>query len=125
MAVVCHCRETCCWRHQELHAAHTHEVVSIGYHHPDIHGTSVSSAVDAQPSVACVQTWKRICEASRNEFYAIYERLDVRLLWRGESFYNPQLRPLVEELQERGIAEESQGALVRSPALSIPALASK
>ncbi len=61
-----------------------------------------------------MQTWKRICEASRNEFYAIYERLDVRLLWRGESYYNPQLRPLVEELQERGIAEESEGALVSS-----------
>ena len=75
---------------------------------------NVMSLVDhgAQHAWACVQTWKRICEASRNEFYAIYERLDVRLLWRGESYYNPQLRPLVEELQERGIAEESEGALV-------------
>lgn len=45
----------------------------------------------------------------------------MRLLWRGESYYNPQLRPLVEELQERGIAEESQGALVSRPAaLSFP-----
>jgi len=67
--------------------------------------------------VDCVQTWKRICEASRNEFDAIYKRLDVRLLWRGESFYNPMLRPLVEELEERGIAEESDGALVNFPAL--------
>jgi len=67
--------------------------------------------------VDCVQTWKRICEASRNEFDAIYKRLDVQLLWRGESFYNPMLRPLVEELEERGIAEESDGALVSFPAL--------
>ena len=64
-----------------------------------------------------MQTWKRICEASRNEFDAIYKRLDVRLLWRGESFYNPMLRPLVEELEERGIAEESDGALVSFPTL--------
>ena len=59
-----------------------------------------------------LQTWKRICEASRNEFDAIYKRLDVALLWRGESFYNPALRPLVEELEERGLAEESDGAQV-------------
>lgn len=58
------------------------------------------------------QTWKRICEASRNEFDAIYQRLDVRLVWRGESFYNPRLTPIVEELIERAIAEESEGAMV-------------
>lgn len=58
------------------------------------------------------QTWKRICEASRNEFDAIYQRLDVRLVWRGESFYNPRLKPLVEELIESGVAEESEGAMV-------------
>ncbi len=58
------------------------------------------------------QTWKRICEASRNEFDAIYHRLDVHILWRGESWYNPRLTPLVEELIERGIAEESEGAKV-------------
>ena len=48
----------------------------------------------------------------------------MRLLWRGESYYNPQLRPLVAELHERGIAEESEGALVsfeqRVPALTLP-----
>ena len=67
-----------------------------------------------------MQTWKRICEASRKEFSAIYERLDVRLLWRGESYYNPQLRPLVEDLLDRGIAEKSEGASVSSSALASP-----
>lgn len=71
-----------------------------------------------------MQTWKRICEASRDEFDAIYQRLDVKLLWRGESFYNPMLRPLVEELEERGIAEDSDGAKVGCNALllQIPAI---
>ena len=59
-----------------------------------------------------MQTWRRICEASRNEFDAIYQRLDVHILWRGESFYNPVLKSLVEELIERGIAEDSDGAQV-------------
>ncbi|CAK0784285.1 hypothetical protein CVIRNUC_007489 [Coccomyxa viridis] len=58
------------------------------------------------------ETWRRICEASRNEFDAIYQRLGVHILWRGESFYNPVLKSLVEELIERGIAEDSDGAQV-------------
>ena len=61
-----------------------------------------------------MQTWRRICEASRNEFDAIYQRLGVHILWRGESFYNPVLKSLVEELIERGIAEDSDGAQVTS-----------
>lgn len=62
----------------------------------------------------CWQAWKRICEASRREFQAIYDRLGVRLIERGESSYNPTLRPLVEDLCARGIAEDSEGAKVRS-----------
>ena len=58
------------------------------------------------------QAWQRICEASRQEFNAIYERLGVRVTERGESFYNPALGPLVEELLAAGVAEESNGAIV-------------
>lgn len=36
--------------------------------------------------------WRRICEASRREFQAIYSRLGVTLTERGESFYNPMLK---------------------------------
>jgi len=38
-------------------------------------------------------------------------------VWRGESFYNPRLTPLVEELIEKGVAEESDGAMVCIPQL--------
>lgn len=54
--------------------------------------------------------WKRICAASRKEFQALYDRLGVVVEERGESFYNPFLKGLVEELKERGIAEVSEGA---------------
>lgn len=57
-----------------------------------------------------VAAWERICEASRREFDAIYKRLGVQITERGESFYNPLLGPLVQELLERGIAEDSNGA---------------
>eukprot|EP00210_Caulerpa_lentillifera_P005575 g5332.t1 len=54
--------------------------------------------------------WLRICEASRREFDAIYQRLGVHLTERGESFYNPLLAPMVEELKEKGFVIESDGA---------------
>ena len=41
----------------------------------------------------------------------IYDRLDIKLEEKGESFYNPLLKPLVEELFEKKIAVESDGAI--------------
>lgn len=48
---------------------------------------------------ASLAAWRRICEASRREFSKIYERLQVRIEERGESFYNPQLPATLKELQ--------------------------
>eukprot|EP01025_Chloroclados_australasicus_P018212 TRINITY_DN1944_c0_g1_i1.p1 TRINITY_DN1944_c0_g1~~TRINITY_DN1944_c0_g1_i1.p1 ORF type:complete len:627 (-),score=96.29 TRINITY_DN1944_c0_g1_i1:791-2671(-) len=59
-----------------------------------------------------VRAWKSICEASRREFQKIYDRLDVKLSERGESYYNGMLNAVVDELQGMGVAEESEGALV-------------
>ena len=59
-----------------------------------------------------IAAWKRICAASRRQFEKIYSRLHIELVERGESFYNPFLQPLVDELKERGVAEESEGAQV-------------
>lgn len=59
-----------------------------------------------------MQAWQRICEASRKEFELIYQRLGVTIQERGESFYNPFLAPLVEELLASGVAVESEGAKV-------------
>ncbi|KAF6266502.1 tRNA synthetases class I (R)-domain-containing protein [Scenedesmus sp. NREL 46B-D3] len=58
----------------------------------------------------CIAAWQRICDASRREFEAIYSRLGVTLQERGESFYNPMLKDVVEELREKGVAEVSDGA---------------
>mmetsp|Transcript_16446 Transcript_16446/g.22587 ORF Transcript_16446/g.22587 Transcript_16446/m.22587 type:complete len:184 (+) Transcript_16446:808-1359(+) len=51
-----------------------------------------------------------LCALSEKEFTKIYNRLDIKLEPMGESFYNPMLKPLVEELKERGLCEESNGA---------------
>lgn len=54
--------------------------------------------------------WKLLCQKSRDEFQKIYDRLDVKLEEVGESFYNPMLRPMIEELREKGISQEDGGA---------------
>lgn len=58
-----------------------------------------------------VQAWNRICDASRREFEKIYNRLGVTIQERGESFYNPFLAEVVQDLLDRDIAEISEGAV--------------
>lgn len=58
--------------------------------------------------------WKKIVDESRRHYQPIYERLGVMLKAedeRGESFYNPYLADVVKELLEKGIAQESEGAI--------------
>jgi arginyl-tRNA synthetase len=56
--------------------------------------------------------WKRVRELSQHQFDAIYHRLDVSFdETLGESFYNPRLPGLVDELVERGVAREHEGAI--------------
>jgi arginyl-tRNA synthetase len=56
--------------------------------------------------------WKLLCEASRKEFQVVYDMLEVKLEERGESFYNPLLTSVVEDLKTCGLLEESEGAQV-------------
>ncbi|XP_057726609.1 arginine--tRNA ligase, cytoplasmic-like isoform X1 [Arachis stenosperma] len=56
--------------------------------------------------------WKQICEISRTEFHRVYERLGVHLEEKGESFYNPHIPGVLEELNKKGMIEDSEGARV-------------
>jgi len=57
--------------------------------------------------------WRRMIALSRAQFDIIYQRLGVRFDHTlGESFYHPRLQPLVQELCDRGLARESEGARV-------------
>lgn len=57
--------------------------------------------------------WREFIELSLKEFDRIYKRLDVSFdLLRGESFYNDKLAGTVALLEEKGLAEESDGAKV-------------
>ena len=57
--------------------------------------------------------WERFIELSIEEFDKIYERLGVKFdLYRGESFYNDRLPKIIQSLEEKGLSEESDGALI-------------
>jgi len=57
--------------------------------------------------------WKRFIAISLDEFNRVYARLGVGFdLYRGESFYNDTLAETVQLLQDKGMAVESDGALI-------------
>ena len=63
--------------------------------------------------------WQRLVDISRGYLHEVYTRLRVSLTdedIRGESFYNDMLADTVSELEERGIAILSEGALCAFPA---------
>ena len=72
-----------------------------------------------------IAIWKEAVELSWLELEKLYAALDIRFDERlGESFYNDALAPLCEELERRGLARTSEGALcIFFP--DIPALADK
>ncbi len=55
-------------------------------------------------------SWKMICDISRRAFEEIYAFLDVRLIERGESFYNLFLPGVVADLEARNMITISDGA---------------
>ena len=59
-----------------------------------------------------IHAWKLLCEQSRKEFQIIYDLLDIEVEERGESFYNPLLPEVVEDLDKKGLLESSDGAKV-------------
>ncbi|KAF3498664.1 hypothetical protein DY000_02054360 [Brassica cretica] len=58
------------------------------------------------------KAWAKICEISRTEFSKVYQRLQVELEEKGESFYNPYIANVIGELDSKGLIEESEGARV-------------
>jgi arginyl-tRNA synthetase len=59
-----------------------------------------------------LRIWREMIALSRVQFDTIYQRLGVKFDYTlGESFYHPRLRPLVQELRDKGIARESEGAI--------------
>ncbi len=57
-----------------------------------------------------ITAWEIICDISRKAYQEIYNLLDVKIIERGESFYNPMLADVVTDLEKKGLITLSDGA---------------
>ncbi|XP_059913621.1 arginine--tRNA ligase, cytoplasmic [Gadus macrocephalus] len=68
-----------------------------------------------------IKAWTLICDVSRAEFQRVYDCLQVKLIERGESFYQEMMKAVVEELKQKGVLELDEGRhIVFVPGQSIP-----
>ena len=60
-----------------------------------------------------IALWNEFMPHCMKEIHDVFDRLDVHPDFElGESFYHPMLPGIVEDLLSKGIAEESQGAII-------------
>ena len=79
----------------------------------DFKARSRQAVVELQSGDPAAQAaWQLLCDQSRQAFQKIYDRLDIRIIERGESFYNPLLSEVVAALREQGLLVADQGAQV-------------
>uniref|UniRef100_A0A0N4ZVB6 Probable arginine--tRNA ligase, cytoplasmic n=1 Tax=Parastrongyloides trichosuri TaxID=131310 RepID=A0A0N4ZVB6_PARTI len=62
-----------------------------------------------------VKAWKLICDVSRKNFEDIYERLDIKITERGESFYHKLMKDVVDDLEKSGHLKVEDGRKVMFP----------
>ncbi|XP_046624224.1 arginine--tRNA ligase, cytoplasmic isoform X2 [Neodiprion virginianus] len=55
------------------------------------------------------KAWEMICDVSRKEIQQVYDRLDIKLIERGESFYQSRMEKIVKELEAQGYLDEDDG----------------
>lgn len=58
---------------------------------------------------ASTKAWNLICDVSRKDFQRIYNRLDISIIERGESFYQSRMVDIVKFLEAGGLLEEDNG----------------
>lgn len=62
---------------------------------------------------ACTAIWKHIMAVSKADLKKNYDNLNVSFdLWKGESDAQPYIPSMVQEMIDKGLAYESQGAMV-------------
>jgi len=57
-----------------------------------------------------LKVWELICDISRKAYQEIYDLLDIHLIERGESFYNPYLANVISDLESKDLITLSEGA---------------
>ncbi|MCI4386309.1 hypothetical protein PGIGA_G00060930 [Pangasianodon gigas] len=68
-----------------------------------------------------IKAWNLICDVSREEFQKVYDCLGIRILERGESYYQDMMTEVVKEFEEKGLVELDEGRkIIFAPGQSIP-----
>lgn len=62
-----------------------------------------------------IKAWQLICDVSRKEMQTIYDRLDIQLVERGESFYHDLMKDVVADLERRNLLVEEDGRKLLFP----------
>lgn len=57
-----------------------------------------------------LKAWEIICDISRKAYQEIYDFLDINIQERGESFYNPFLKQVIEDVEAKKFVTISDGA---------------
>lgn len=88
-------------------------LAKLAAEHPEIGSAVLAETAKLHEGDAeNLQLWREFLPACRDEIQRVYDRLDIRFDHTlGESFYNDQLGPIVDDLLARGVAEESDGAI--------------
>jgi len=74
----------------------------------------------------CRAIWTLLCDISRIEFQNVYSLLKVTLEEVGESFYNPFIPAVIDELRTKGLVEDEEGMkIIKLPHFTIPLIVQK
>ncbi|MBN2696880.1 MAG: arginine--tRNA ligase, partial [Bacilli bacterium] len=60
-----------------------------------------------------VRLWQWFRDESLKDYMQVYEKLDVKFdSYDGEAFYNDKMQPVIDELTEKNLLKEDQGAMI-------------
>ncbi|CAF0733152.1 unnamed protein product [Rotaria sordida] len=68
-----------------------------------------------------IHAWKLTCDVSRQDFEYIYKELDIKIIDRGESFYQSRMIDVVKELESKNLLKLEEGRKVMYlPDIDVP-----
>lgn len=82
--------------------------------HPELNDEARNWLVKMQEGdKEALDLWKWFCDVSMKEFNRIYDRLGIKFdSYAGESFYNDKMQAVVDEIRDKNLLTESQGAQI-------------
>jgi arginyl-tRNA synthetase len=82
--------------------------------HPELNDEARETFVRLEAGEAEeLELWKKFRELSLEEFNRVYDMLDIKFdSYAGESFYSDKMPRFIDELKEKGLLIESQGAQI-------------